>query len=171
MNRLLSHIRPSDQFSISIESSISISPSDILFLSVSRLIVLIVGHKCSGIWGKCKVEVEHWHSIWASRVLGGWCKDANAGASGKCRGISLQSLETKGFSMLDACLSPTHCPDPCGLGTCVADPVSTGIDNNDTCIITFSSVLVAFAFRESTLGLSPTLNSPTVVCSSCQGSF
>ena len=43
------------------------------------------------------------------------------------------------------------------------DLVGTSINNDDTCIIAFGLVSVAFAFRESTLGLSPTLDSPTAV--------
>ena len=73
--------------------------------------------------------------------------------------------------MLDACLSPTHCPGPCGLGTCVADLVGTGIDDDGTFIVVFGPVSVAFAFRESTLGLSPILNSPIAVRSDCRGGF
>ena len=77
----------------------------------------------------------------------------------------------KGFSVLDTCLSPTHCLGPCGLGTCIADLVGTGIDDNSTFVIIFIPVSVAFAFRESTLGLLPILDSPIAVCLDCQGGF
>ena len=69
----------------------------------------------------------------------------------------------KGFGMLDTCLLPTRCLGPCGLGTCIVDPIGNGINDDDTCIVAFSLVSVAFAFRESTLRLLPTLDSPTAV--------
>ena len=69
--------------------------------------------------------------------------------------------------MLDMRLSPTHCPGPCGLGTCIADPVGTGIDDDSMFVVVFILVSVTFAFRESTLGLLPILDSPIAVCSDC----
>ena len=73
----------------------------------------------------------------------------------------------KGFGVLDMRLSPTHCPGPCGLGTCIADLVGTGINDDSMFVIVFIPVLVAFAFRESTLGLLPILDSPIAVHSDC----
>ena len=51
------------------------------------------------------------------------------------------------------------------------DPVGTGIDDNSTFVVVFILVSVTFAFRESTLGLSPILNYPIAVRLDCRGGF
>ena len=51
------------------------------------------------------------------------------------------------------------------------DPVGKGIDDDSAGVIVFGPGSVAFAFRESTLGLSPTLDSPAVVRLDCRGGF
>jgi hypothetical protein len=99
------------------------------------------------------------------------CKDAKARANGKCGGASLLVSITKGFGVLDVCCSPIHCLDPCGLVTCIADLVRVGINNVNVCTIIVAPGSVSFAFRESTPGLSATLDSPIDVCPGCQGDF